>query len=96
MQEIATASSYTGQRHFILDLVRRRLSCIAFLVLSAPASMWTKLAAGLLHVRSAVRRHDENYLLALHYRTTGHAFDWIRASEVGNGPTDGSREFIEA
>ncbi len=33
--------------------------------------------------QSAVRRQDKNSLLALHYLTTGHAFDWTRASVVG-------------
>ncbi len=44
----------------------------------------------------AVRRQDENSLLALHYLTTGHAFDWTRASAVGNGTTKWTRKFIEA
>ncbi len=46
--------------------------------------------------QSAVRRQDENSLLALHCLTTGHAFDWTRASVVGNGTTKRIREFIEA
>ncbi len=31
----------------------------------------------------AVRRQDENSLLALHCLTTGHAFDWDRAFIIG-------------
>ncbi len=46
--------------------------------------------------QSTVRRQDENSLLALHSLTTGHAFDWTRASVVGNGTTKRTREFIEA
>ncbi len=46
--------------------------------------------------QSAVRRQDENSPLALHSLTTGHAFDWTRASVVGNGTTKRTREFIEA
>ncbi len=46
--------------------------------------------------QSAVRRKDENSLLALHRLTTVHAFDWTRASVVGNGVTKRTREFIEA
>ncbi len=45
--------------------------------------------------QSAVRRQDENSLLALHCLTTGHAFAWTRASVVGNGATKRTREFIE-
>ncbi len=44
----------------------------------------------------AVRRQDENSLLALHCLTTGHAFNWTRVSVVGNGTTKRTREFIEA
>ncbi len=39
---------------------------------------------------------DENSLLALHCLTTGHAFDWTRASVVGNGTTIRTWDFIEA
>ncbi len=46
--------------------------------------------------QSAVRRQDENSLLALRCLTTGHRFDWTRASVVGNGTTKRTREFIEA
>ncbi len=43
-----------------------------------------------------VRQQDKNSLLALHCLTTGHAFDWIRATVVGNGGTKRTRVFIEA
>ncbi len=43
---------------------------------------------------SAVRRQDENSLLTMHCLTTGHAFDWTRASIAGNGSTERSRELI--
>ncbi len=46
--------------------------------------------------QSAVGRQDKNSLLALHCLTTGHAFDWTRASVVGNGTTKRTREFIKA
>ncbi len=49
-----------------------------------------------IRTRFAVRRQDENSLLALHSLTTGHAFDWTRASVVGNGTTKRTREFTEA
>ncbi len=35
--------------------------------------------------KGAVRRQDENSLLALRCLTTGHAFDWGRATVVGKG-----------
>ncbi len=44
----------------------------------------------------AVRRQDENSLLALHCLTTGHAFDWDRASVIGKGTTKHTRDVIEA
>ncbi len=37
--------------------------------------------------KGAVRRQVENLLLALHCLTTGHAFDWDRASAIGKGTT---------
>ncbi len=43
--------------------------------------------------KSAVRRQDENSLMAL---PTGKAFGWTRASVVGNGSTKRTREYIEA
>ncbi len=46
--------------------------------------------------QSAVRRQNETSLLALHCLTTGHAFDWTRASTVGNGTTKRTLEFSEA
>ncbi len=46
--------------------------------------------------KDAVRRQDENSLLALHCLTTGHAFDWDIASVIGKGTTKHTRDFIEA
>ncbi len=46
--------------------------------------------------KNAVRRQDENSLLALHCLTTGHAFDWDRTSVIGKGSTKHTRDFIEA
>ncbi len=46
--------------------------------------------------KGAVRRQDENSLLALHCLTYGHAFDWDRATVVGNGTSKYKREFVEA
>ncbi len=46
--------------------------------------------------KGAVRRQDENSLLALHCLTSGHAFDWDRATVVGNGTSKYKREFVEA
>ncbi len=46
--------------------------------------------------KGAVRRHDANSLLALHFLTTGHAFDWDRASAIGKGTTKHTRDFTEA
>ncbi len=45
---------------------------------------------------SLVRPQDDNSLLVLHCLTTGHAFDWTRASAFGKGSTKRTREFIEA
>ncbi len=55
-----------------------------------------QLATRMKEHQSAVRRQDENSLLALHCLTIGHAFDWTRASVVGNGTTKRTQEFIEA
>ncbi len=46
--------------------------------------------------KGAVRRQDEDYLLALHCLTTGHAFDWDRATVIGKGTTKHTRYFIES
>ncbi len=46
--------------------------------------------------KGAVRGQDENSLIALHYRTTGHAFYWDRAFVIGKGTTKHTRDFIEA
>ncbi len=46
--------------------------------------------------KGAVRRQDENFLLALHCLTTGHASDWDRASVIGKGTTKHARDFIKA
>ncbi len=46
--------------------------------------------------KGAVRRQDENSLLALHCLTTGHAFDWDRASIIGKGTTKHTHDCIEA
>ncbi len=45
--------------------------------------------------KSAVRLQDENSLLALHCLTTGHAFDWDRASVIGKGTRKHTRDIIE-
>ncbi len=39
-----------------------------------------QFAARMKERQSAVRRQEENSLLAIHCPTTGHAFDWTRAS----------------
>ncbi len=46
--------------------------------------------------KGAVRRQDENSLLALNCLMTGNAFDWDRASVIGKGTTKHTRDFIEA
>ncbi len=46
--------------------------------------------------KGAVRRQDDNSLLALHCLTSDHAFDWDRATVVGNGMSKYKREFVEA
>ncbi len=46
--------------------------------------------------KGAVRRQDENSLLALHCLTSGHAFDWDRATVMGNGTSKYKRELVEA
>ncbi len=52
-------------------------------------------ALGIEH-KGAVRRQDENSLLALHCLMTGHAFDWDRAPVIGKGTTKHTRDIIEA
>ncbi len=46
--------------------------------------------------KGAARLHDANSLLAIHSPTTGHAFDWDRASVIGKGTTKHTRDFTEA
>ncbi len=46
--------------------------------------------------KGVVRRQDKHSLLALHCLTTGHAFNWDRASVIGKGSTKHTRDFIEA
>ncbi len=46
--------------------------------------------------KGAVRRQDENSLLNLHCVTTGHAFDWDKATVVGKGTSKFKREFVDA
>ncbi len=46
--------------------------------------------------KGVVSRQDENSLLTLHCLTTGHAFDWDRATVVGKGAPKYKREFAEA
>ncbi len=46
--------------------------------------------------KGAFRRQVENSLLALHCLTSGHAFDWDRATIVGMGTSKYKREFVEA
>ncbi len=74
-------------------MLRRKLSLLNHVLdqVKLFSTFTNRTAVSLLHVRSAVRRQGENYLLALLYHTTDHAFDWTRTSVVGNGPTDGSR-----
>ncbi len=55
-----------------------------------------KLSTRVKEHEGAVRRQDENSLLALHCLTTGHAFDWDRATVIGKGTTRHTRNFIEA
>ncbi len=44
--------------------------------------------------KGAVRRQDENSLLALHYLMTSHAFDWNKASVIGKGTTRDNRRIL--
>ncbi len=46
--------------------------------------------------KGAVRRQDENSLLALHCLTNNHAFDWDRATVVGKGTPKYKREYVKA
>ncbi len=46
--------------------------------------------------KGAVRRQDETSLHTLHFLTTGHVFDWERATVVGKGTSKHKREFVEA
>ncbi len=46
--------------------------------------------------KGAVRRQEGESLLTFHCLTTGHAFDWGRATVVGKGTSKFKREFVEA
>ncbi len=56
---------------------------------------WSELSTRDKEHNGAVRRQDENSLLALYCLTTSHAFDWDRASVIGKGDTKHTRYFIE-
>ncbi len=62
--------------------------------------MWAKLAASLLPVRRNIRvlSGDRTRIPFWPYIAShpDHAFDWTRASVVGNGSTKRTWEFIEA
>ncbi len=55
-----------------------------------------KLSTRVKERKGAVKRRDENALLALHCLTTGHTFDWDRASVTGKGTTQYTLNYIEA
>ncbi len=81
------------------SFLRDMIALLSYVVVGWLGSLlpnWLAAIPRMKEPKSAVRRQDVNFLLALHSLTTGHVFDWDRATVVGKGTPKYKREFVEA